>query len=326
MTLRAFIEDILDRILNAIRKLHIEITNTTLTGSIVSFVSKYVGLPLKSHTVALTATQSGSGTPSPQNIRSINGYREINNTATGKNIVDFNSYLMTRVSDGLIMSTTADGGIRVHGTSTAPWSRITETIPVFLPKGYSYTFSISEPLTHRTYLEAGYDNGTTSPWMIARSDTSVTITPDTNVISLRLTYSGLEISQSYDETIYPMVELGSTATEWTPNNGTYTTIQIGSTVYGGEYDARTGVLTVTHGNIASYNGEAINEPWISSMDKYIEGGTPTIGAQVVYPLTTPTTIQLPPCPINTLEGVNNIWADTGETTIVTIEPKIKGGN
>jgi hypothetical protein len=91
-------------------------------------------------------------------------------------------------------------------------------------------------------------------------------------------------------------------------------ITFGQTVYGGEYDARTGVLTITHGFIASYNGETINEPWISSMDEYVEGGTPTSGAQVVYPLSTPQTIQLQPCPIDTLEGVNNIWADTGDTT------------
>ena len=37
--------------------------------------------------------------------------------------------------------------------------------------------------------------------------------------------------------------------------------------------------------------------------------------QVCYQLETPTTIQLPPCPIDTLEGVNNIWADTGDTTL-----------
>ena len=38
------------------------------------------------------------------------------------------------------------------------------------------------------------------------------------------------------------------------------------------------------------------------------------GYILVYELATPTTIQLPPCPIDTLQGVNNIWADTGETT------------
>jgi hypothetical protein len=106
----------------------------------------------------------------------------------------------------------------------------------------------------------------------------------------------------------------STDTSYHAFVGQSITIEIGSTVYGGEYDAKSGVLAITHGFIASYNGETINEPWISSMDEYVEGTTPTNGAQVVYPLATPTTIQLSPCPIDALEGVNNIWADTGETT------------
>lgn len=54
------------------------------------------------------------------------------------------------------------------------------------------------------------------------------------------------------------------------------TISIGQTVNEGEYNARTGILEVT---------------------------SPT-----------EQTIQLAPCPIDTLQGVNNIWADTGETT------------
>jgi hypothetical protein len=58
--------------------------------------------------------------------------------------------------------------------------------------------------------------------------------------------------------------------------GTYTTINIGQTVNKATYNARTGVMEVTQ---------------------------PTVQ-----------TIQLAPCPIDTLEGVNNIWADTGETT------------
>ena len=37
--------------------------------------------------------------------------------------------------------------------------------------------------------------------------------------------------------------------------------------------------------------------------------------KIAVKLAIPTTIQLPPCPIDTLEGVNNIWADTGDTTL-----------
>jgi hypothetical protein len=39
------------------------------------------------------------------------------------------------------------------------------------------------------------------------------------------------------------------------------------------------------------------------------------GVNLVYELDTPTTIQLPPCPIDTLNGVNNIFADTGDVDL-----------
>ena len=87
------------------------------------------------------------------------------------------------------------------------------------------------------------------------------------------------------------------------------TIALGGTYYGATLDVTRGKLSVTHANIASYNGEQINEPWLSSMDKYVSGATPTTGAQVVYPLTTPIEIDLTPTQINSLLGSNNIWHD-----------------
>ena len=86
------------------------------------------------------------------------------------------------------------------------------------------------------------------------------------------------------------------------------------TVYGGYVNVETGVLTITHANIASYNGESINEPWLSSMDEYSSGATPTTGAQVVYPLTTPITVQLTPKQLEQLL-MNNVFADTGNVAV-----------
>ncbi len=85
-------------------------------------------------------------------------------------------------------------------------------------------------------------------------------------------------------------------------------------VYGANIKPLTGELVVTHGYIASYDGETINKPWISSMDVYSAGATPTTGAQVVYPLTTPITYQLTPTEIRSLLGINNVWADCGAIT------------
>ena len=42
------------------------------------------------------------------------------------------------------------------------------------------------------------------------------------------------------------------------------------------------------------------------------------GVQLVYELATPTTVQLTPTEVTTLLGQNNIWADTGDITEVTI--------
>lgn len=93
------------------------------------------------------------------------------------------------------------------------------------------------------------------------------------------------------------------------------TIPLGQTVYGGTLDISTGKLTVTHGEIASYDGEALPGEWISDRDVYAAGTTPTIGAQVVYVLDTPQTIDLDPQQITTLKGDNNVWSDAGDVTL-----------
>lgn len=132
------------------------------------------------------------------------------------------------------------------------------------------------------------------------------------------------------------IELGSTATPYAPyanicpisgfssvvitdvdseSHTATVTVSLGSTVYGGTLDLTSGELTITHANIASYNGETIGEPWISSMDEYTQGGTPTTGAQVVYTLATPTTTTLTAAQLALVKGYNHISANSGDITI-----------
>ena len=92
-------------------------------------------------------------------------------------------------------------------------------------------------------------------------------------------------------------------------------ITLPTTIYGGTYNAVSGVLTVTMGHIASYNGETIGEPWLSSLDEYEEGTTPTIGAEVVYTLDTPITYELTPQELEVLVGTNSVWSDKGDVTV-----------
>ena len=110
-----------------------------------------------------------------------------------------------------------------------------------------------------------------------------------------------------------MIRLASeTDDSYEPYQGSTYTTSLGQTVYGGTLDMVSGVLTVTHGNIASYNGETLPSTWISDRDVYASGTTPTTGAQVVYELATPLTYTLTAQQIQTLLGTNNVWASSGQ--------------
>ena len=98
------------------------------------------------------------------------------------------------------------------------------------------------------------------------------------------------------------------------------------TVYGGTVDVVSGELTVDMVNIPSYNGETINEPWLSSMDAYTPGATPTTGAQVVYELATPLTYQLTPKQIAALIDQNYIWSSNNETISVVYALLVPGSD
>lgn len=64
-----------------------------------------------------------------------------------------------------------------------------------------------------------------------------------------------------------------------------------SPAYGFTLNMITGELIIPYGHIASYAGEDLPGAWMSSMDVYTEGSTPSIGAEVVYELASPNIYQ-----------------------------------
>lgn len=124
-----------------------------------------------------------------------------------------------------------------------------------------------------------------------------------------------------------MVEIGDVKTEFVSRitNDYSIAFVDGSgdplTVYGGTLTVNkdgTGILVVDSEMIASYNGETLPGEWISDRDVYESGTTPTIGAQVVYKLATPSDpIQFSATQVRTLLGVNNIYVDTGDIISAT---------
>ena len=131
---------------------------------------------------------------------------------------------------------------------------------------------------------------------------------------IRQIYFSVFSGKTVNATIYPQIELGSTATDYAPHVGTTYPVPLGQTVYGGLLDVVNGKM-YARPYYPSYNGETLVGPWVSSMDKYEEGATPTTGAQVVDMGGTVTEISLTPEEIETLKGTNNFWSDAGDVSV-----------
>lgn len=344
----------------------------SVSGAVCTFNSQYAGLPLKAHEVAIVASQSGSGTPSPSNPRTISGYSAINISATGRNIGN---------KDLFVRGTIGGGG--QDGTSN---QRLRSPfIPVKPNTSYSLMCNTEVNIyeIHKYGANGEYYGYNT----INSSSTVYTFPSNTYYTRILIRYSNNAAIYVADLTQFQIAE-SETALPYEPF-GTYTTITIGSTVYGGTYNAISGVLNVTHikailrgsqfvawsggisclrGSIDSFvawekklggsafrfsHGVATTRDGIDSVTNgffcgdttggnqnfifvklsdvttitdlasgqaYIEqqyaGGTPI---EVVYELETPQEIQLSPAQILSLLGENNVWADTGDTTLQYIK-------
>ncbi len=266
-------------------------------GSVISIDDGKLNEPLKACTVDINPVQSGSGTPSPSNIRPISGWTEANVTRCGKNLykTELNSYYLDVVT-GL--------PVAQSGYEVSIFIPILANQSIYIPNsGSSRRWFYDKFKNPKTYL-----NNSRSQTYTAQEDGYIRVTVNKNIAG----YSTYQI------------EYGNAPTTYEPYQGSTTSIPFHDssdnpiTVYGGTLNVTSGELRVTHANIASYNGETINEPWISSMDAYSAGATPTTGAQVVYPLATPTEVSLTPTEITTLHGNNVILADSGDMAITYV--------
>ena len=96
--------------------------------------------------------------------------------------------------------------------------------------------------------------------------------------------------------------------------------QVGA-VYAGKVDISSGKLKACP-YYSSYNGETLVGPWISSMDVYSSGNTPTIGAQVVDIGGSETVYQIDKKDALTFIGQNYVWGSDGVSVDVAVSNPI----
>ncbi|MGN0773493.1 MAG: hypothetical protein ACI4MP_06840 [Candidatus Ventricola sp.] len=188
---------------------------------------------------ALAPVQSGSGDPSPDNVRPISGRTSVQLTRCGKNLLE--NTAATQTADGVTFTVNADGSVTANGTASATTflvlgkvnikSGATYAISGCPSGGSSSTYSLSlRNKTGSVIYKDDYGNGGT-------------YTPSSDVTAycrIRI-QSGVTVSNL---TFYPQLELGSTVTEFEPYTGATFAADFGQTVYGGTLDWNTGVLTV----------------------------------------------------------------------------------
>ena len=297
--------------------------------------------PLRRLVIPFAPVQSGSGDPSPSNVRPITGFTGLNICRTGKNLYDGQ---FPSLSSNIYYRYYFVGNATVTGSSNVPLSA----------QGYGNIFLL--PGKVNSGVSTGGNNIT--------DGVSRTVNPVDGWVTVA--YRNNYDVNPADYNV--QIEVGATATAYEPYSGT--TIPVSwqteaGTVYGGELDALTGVLTVEYaiesGKWSEFTLRASDENYERRNKNYSQsfdasgGGKNAIcnvgkkswtdaltsshfyvggSLQVILPvgtsedleiviccqLATPYTVQLDPVTLSTLVGENVIWTDTnGDNTIVYLK-------
>lgn len=262
-------------------------------------------------------TQEGNPTPSAP--VALTGYTGATVHVAGKNLANFND--ATGSAGATVTKIASLNGFNVKTSSNGNYrsGRITD---LHLKAGVKYTLSADVDIITNNNIRFGFRRSSNNNLLISTGKIpssghySVSYTPpydDYAYLIFFVTYG----SGGGGEAIFSNVqfEIGNETSFEAYNGNTYSIDWTSNgTFYGGTIDFTTGTLKARP-YYPSYSGQALVGPWVSSKDGYAESGTPTSGAEVVDLGGTETTYSLTAVPINTLAGLNNIWASTGDSTV-----------
>lgn len=284
--------------------------STPEPGSIISAIQlvnggRTVGPDALAHFTESVRNKLLSLLVSMEPIQDFNGYDHPWPGGGGKNLIDAPDITLT--ANGYIFNLT---GLSIpDGTYTLSWSQQGASTPSLGVSGEDgdyinttitnpYTFTVSGVITGiRLYGSAT----TYSDIQLESGSAKTSFSPYANICPIT-GRTGLDVyvgptSAIGDATTYSM--------DWTSPAGT---------VYAGSADIVSGDINAAP-YYASYNGETLVGPWVSSMDVYDPEGTPTTGAQVVDLGGAMTEYHITGQDIITLVGDNYIWSDSGDVTI-----------
>jgi len=235
-------------------------TYQTITGKIVSFLTQRIA-PLKIE-ATLAPIQSGTGDPSPENIRPISGHTGADVVRTGKNL-----FGGTKLRDGVLANvggSTDDAENKYVSFTNASANNGSITAGFKFKPNTQYTFILttSKNSTASTqnlriyYTDNSYTNLTRNSETNTKERHSTVSDAGKTVSGLRKFNGGGTTKLYYDES--GIFEGALTSADFEPYSGTTVTITFGQTVYGGNLvvnEDGSGTLTSEYdGAIAQADG------------------------------------------------------------------------
>lgn len=294
---------------------------TTEAAAVASFDDGADSVPAKV-VVNIEPVQEGSGDPSPENVRSFSPLTNINIEQRGKNMIvpdnpDNPMQNYTHTSSGTIRYSAEYEAFYSYGPGIAEDKRAGYQKMFIAPADMTVTFSIDTYNQGTDYGIRFYAKGSRVKDIHGALNKWEHYT---YTVSLK---KGQSISCSYYGKIFwknVQIVVGSSADQYYPYVKETIPINwesVAGSIYGG-------ILTINEDDsatlsaypyYAAYNGETLIGPWVSSMDVYAEGATPTTGAEVVDLGGATTDYTLTAEALATLLGDNTIWSDAGNIAV-----------
>ncbi len=342
----------------------------TVTGAVCSFDDAISGQPLIDLTAQIVPKQSGTGDPSPSNVRPISGWTGVNVTRCGKNLFD-----KTNTQDGFISGQTGEvmasttrkcsdfipvkpstayfmngyGDLNYFSvvlfdenkaviqnyysgaSKTAPFTFTTTATAKFARLTFikeqldtmSLTYGTTAPTTYEPY------NGTTYSvsW---QTEAGEIVEGTINIVSGLLTVEHMKQVYRGDDLDTLSLNYGQTASGYTHMYFGTNNTPLGKN-YGQQLHTKSNIGVIANAqsaSIPSSEGFAVlnltnpdrlivywyvNLTWASANDfKTWLNNNPF---ELYYQLATPQTYQLTPTEVATILGINNIYSNTGNTTV-----------
>ena len=230
------------------------IIKTVGPAQMVTFNDGANNIPVKSCIINLESYQEGTGDPSPSNIRPISGRTGLTVTRCGKNLLEHGR--ATRTAYGITFTRNADGSVSISGTAT------THVVHYFFDyDGTKPSTQFATQFPNGTYIvTGGVSNSVYISGFVGDSNHGTRFDDYGNGAEITVTNGslfGVRIvilnGTTVDTTIYPMIRLASDSnSEYEPYTAQTYPISWqteAGTVYGGNLDVVSGVLTVDRASV-----------------------------------------------------------------------------